>query len=52
MTVEHLETLKTKYTAKRDYFKKLDFNNLASDFDEMVKAVEQMIEYVKGTANS
>ena len=49
MTVEHLEALKEKYSAKCSYFKNAEFNNLAADFNEMTLILDQMIAYIRGS---
>ena len=52
MTIEILENLKIKYTDKREYFKAIDFPIIASDYEEMITTIDQVIEHLKNTSTS
>ena len=47
MSIEYLENLKEKYTEQYEYFNTMGFNHLASDYREMISAIDQMIDYIK-----
>lgn len=42
MTKEYLTEQKTKYQERRDYYKNLGFDVLASEFQGMVDLIEEM----------
>jgi hypothetical protein len=42
MTKEYLAEQKAKYQERRDYYKKLGFDVLASEFQSMVDLIEEM----------
>jgi hypothetical protein len=46
MTLEHLNEQKVKYQQKLEYFKKLGFDTLAADFQDVVDLIGEMEEYV------
>ena len=47
MTLEYLAEQKVKYQEKADYFKKIGFDNLATDFQGVVDLIGEMEEYMK-----
>lgn len=47
ITLEYLAEQKLKYQEKADYFQKLTYEHLTEDFQNMVKLIEEMEEYVK-----
>lgn len=51
MTLEHLTEQKAKYQERRDYFKKLGFDVLASDFQGIVDLIEEMEKCVEEDIN-
>ena len=51
MTLEKLNEQKAKYQKRAEYFKALDFVNLAADFQGVVELIEKMEEYVKEKEN-
>lgn len=51
MTLEYLAEQKAKYQDKADYFKKIDFNNLAADFQGVVDLIIEMEENMKEKEN-
>ena len=44
MTLECLKEKKEKYQEKADYFKRLEFDNLAADFTEVVVLIADFIK--------
>lgn len=44
---EYLIEQKNKYQDRQDYFKKLGFDVLASDFHEVIDLIEKMEEFLK-----
>lgn len=51
MTKEYLEEQKAKYQERRDYFKKLGFDVLASDFQGVIDLINEMEKRVEENAN-
>ena len=51
MTLEYLSEQKTKYQQKSEYFKKLSFDTLATDFQGVVDLIGQMENYIKEKEN-
>ncbi len=51
MTKEYLTEQKTKYQERADYFKQLGFDVLASEFQGVVKFIEEMADYLKEKEN-
>lgn len=51
MTKEHLTEQKTKYQERRDYYKKLGFDVLASDFQGVVDLIEEMEKHMEESTN-
>ncbi len=51
MTVERLNEQKEKYQQKAEYFKKIGFDNLASDFQGVVDLISEMEDYIKEEEN-
>ena len=51
MTKEYLTEQKTKYQERRDYYKKLGFDVLASEFQGVVDLIEEMENYIKEKEN-
>ena len=47
MTKEYLTEQKTKYQERLDYFKKLGFDVLASEFQGMVDLIEEMEKHIE-----
>ena len=51
MTLEHLNEQKLKYKQKHDYFKNLEFDTLATDFQGVVDLIGEMENYIKEKEN-
>ena len=51
MTLECLAEQKTKYQDKADYFKGIEFDSLAAEFQDMVDLIGKMEEYMKEKEN-
>ena len=51
MTLEYLAEQKAKYQDKANYFKNMEFDNLATDFQNAVDLINNMEEYMKEQAN-
>ena len=51
MTLEYLNEQKTKFQQKCDYFNRIDFNNLAADFQGIVDLIGEMENYIKEKEN-
>lgn len=51
MTLEYLNEQKTKYQQKHDYFKNLEFNTLAAEFQGVVDLIGEMENYIKEKEN-
>lgn len=51
MTLEYLSEQKTKYQQKTEYFKNLDFEHLAADFQNVVDLIGEMENYIKEKEN-
>ena len=47
MTLDFLNEQKMKYQQKQEYFQKLGFDILASDFKEVVDLISEMEKYIK-----
>ena len=47
MTLEYLNEQKMKYQRKTEYFKKIEFENLATDFQDVVDLIGEMENYIK-----
>jgi hypothetical protein len=47
MTIEYLNEQKEKYQQKAEYFKKIGFDNLASDFQGVVDLIGEMENYIR-----
>ena len=52
ITKEYLAEQKTKYQDKADYFKKLGFDVLESDFQAVVQLIGEMEDHLKEQDNS
>lgn len=44
MTLECLKEKKEKYQEKADYFKRIECNMIAADFDEIVELIDDFIK--------
>ena len=51
MTLEYWKEQKEKYQEKADYFKKLGFDILATDFQDVVDLIGEMEKYIKEQEN-
>lgn len=51
MTKEYLEEQKAKYQERRDYYKKLGFDVLASDFQGVIDLINEMEKRVEDSTN-
>jgi hypothetical protein len=51
MTKEYLEEQKAKYQERRDYFKKLGFDVLASDFQGVIDLISEMEKYMEDSVS-
>ena len=51
MTLEYLAEQKAKYQEKSDYFKKIEFDGLATEFKGVVDLIGKMEEYIKEKDN-
>lgn len=51
MTLEYLNEQKEKYEKRQEYFKKLGFDILASDFQSVVSLIKEMEKHIKENAN-
>lgn len=51
ITLEHLTEQKSKYRDKVNYFKKIGFDNLATDFQGIVDLIGEMENYIKEKEN-
>ena len=47
MTLEYLAEQKLKYQDKINYFKNVEFDNLAAEFQNIVDLIGKMEEYIK-----
>ena len=47
MTLEYLAEQKAKYQSKVDYFSKMEYDRLTTDFKGMVDLIGKMEEYIK-----
>lgn len=47
ITLEYLAEQKTKYQDRMNYFKKIGFDNLSSEFQAVIDLIGQMEEYLK-----
>lgn len=47
MTLEYLTEQKAKYQAKVDYFKNMEFDILATDFQGVMDLISKMEDYIK-----
>ena len=47
MTLEYLAEQKLKYQKKADYFKSVEFDNLAADFKDVANMIGKMENYIK-----
>ena len=47
MTLEYLAEQKVKYQDRMNYFKKIGFDNLATEFQEVVDLIGQMEDCLK-----
>ena len=50
MTLQELGELKLNYQKKVEYFKNLSFDNLASDFQDVVNLIDKMENYIREAA--
>ena len=48
MTLEYLAEQKLKYQDKAKYFKNVEFDNLATEFQGIVDLISKIEEYIKG----
>lgn len=44
MTLEYLKEQKEKYQEKAEYFKRIECNMIAANFDEIVKLIDDFIK--------
>lgn len=51
MTLEYLKEQKEKYQQKVDYFNKLGFDTLSSDFQGIVNLIGEIEDYIKEKEN-
>lgn len=51
MTLEYLTEQKEKYQNKANYFKNLEFDIIATDFQNVVALIGKMEEYIKEKEN-
>ena len=51
MTLEYLNEQKTKYQQKSEYFKNIEFDILAADFQGVVDLIGEMENYIKEKEN-
>ena len=51
MTLEYLAEQKAKYQDKADYFKSIEFDTLAAEFQSMTDLIGKMEEYIKEKEN-
>jgi hypothetical protein len=51
MTLEYLKEQKEKYQQNVDYFNKLGFDTLTSDFQDIVNLIGEMENYMKENVN-
>ena len=51
MTLEYLAEQKLKYQDKINYFKNIEFNNLAAEFQNIVDLIGKMESYIKEKEN-
>ena len=51
MTLEYLAEQKIKYQDKVDYFKSVEFDGLAAEFQGVVDLIVKMEEYMKEKEN-
>ena len=51
MTLEYLSEQKVKYQNKTDYFKRIEFDSLAADFQGVVDLINNMEEYIREQNN-
>lgn len=51
MTLEYLTEQKTNYQDKADYFKGIEFDILAAEFQGMVDLIGKMEEHIKEKEN-
>lgn len=51
MTLEYLAEQKAKYQDKSDYFKSIEFDILATEFQDVVDLIGKMEEYIKEKEN-
>jgi hypothetical protein len=47
MTLEYLAEQKIKYQDKVDYFKSVEFDGLATEFQSVVDLINKMEDYIK-----
>lgn len=51
MTTDYLREQKEKYQQKAEYFKKIGFDNLSTDFQCVVDLIGEMENYIKEEEN-
>lgn len=51
ITIEYLAEQKTKYQDKVNYFRNIEFDRLATDFQGVVDLIGKMEEYIKENAS-
>ena len=49
MNLKYLAELKINYQKKVEYYKNLSFDNLVSDFQDVVNLIHEIEEFVKST---
>ena len=47
MTLEYLAEQKAKYQEKADYFKKIEFDGLAAEFQGIANLIGEMEDFIK-----
>lgn len=52
MTLEYLNEQKTKYQKKTEYFKNIEFDILAADFQGVVDLISEMENYINTNKNA
>ena len=51
MMLAFLNEQKIKYQKKSEYFQKIEFENLAADFQSMVDLIDKIEDYIKEKEN-
>ena len=51
MTLEYLAEQKCQYKQKQEYYQRIGFDRLASEFQDVVNLIDKMEDYVKEKGN-